>query len=145
MNLINQYIDYVRNVRRYSARTVEIYTGVVMDFASACGAENDEDLITALNVSEIRSYEVGLIDRRKMSAKSVNQHLSALSGFCVFLIKRGKLDSNPVSLVARPKNEKRLPQFYTNDSMEEYFTRTEIWSSKEELGAFVHNPLSKKG
>ena len=143
MNLINQYIDYIKNVRRYSARTVEIYTDAVMDFATVCGANDDEELLAALNIQEIRSYEVSLIDGRKMAAKTVNQHLSALSGFCIFLIKKGKLQSNPVSLVSRPKNRKRLPQFYSLDSMSEYFTRTEIWASAEELEAFVHNPHAK--
>jgi integrase/recombinase XerC len=116
-----------------------------MDYASACGAESDEELLSALNVQEIRSYEVSMIDSRKMSPKSVNLHLSALSSFCVFLIKRGKLDSNPVSLVSRPKIRKRLPQFYSQDSMNEYFSRTEIWASSEELQAFIHNPRTKAG
>ena len=145
MNLIDQYIDYIRYVRRYSPRTVEMYTQTVMDFAAACCASDDESLISALNVSQIRSYEVSLIDSRNMSAKTVNQHLSALSGFCVFLIKRGKLISNPVSLVSRPKIQKRLPHFYSQESMNEYFRNSEIWASAEELEAFVHNPLSKMG
>ena len=142
MNLVNQYIDYISHVRRYSVRTVDIYSQVVMEYASACGAKSDEDIISALNVSEIRSYEVTLIDKRKMSAKSVNLHLSALSGFCAFLIKRGKLASNPVNLVSRPKIQKRLPQFYSQESLNEYFTRTQIWACSEELEAFVHNPHS---
>ena len=143
MNIVNQYIDYIRHVRRYSVRTVEIYTKVVMDYAAFCAVEDDDNLIAALNVSEIRSYEVYLIDKCKMTSKTVNQHLSALSGFCVFLIKRGRLESNPVSLVSRPKNEKRLPQFYTQESMDEYFRKTEIWSSSEELESFIHDPRSK--
>jgi integrase/recombinase XerC len=145
MNLIDQYIDHIRHVRRYSVRTVEIYAEVVKDFASTCGAATDEDLVSALNVSEIRSYEVNLIDTRKMSAKTVNLHLSALSGLCQFMIKKGVLESNPVSLVSRPKIEKRLPNFYTGESMSEYFDRTSHFTSQEDLDAFVHAPSSKEG
>ena len=122
MNLINQYIDYIRTVRRYSTRTVDIYAQVIEDFAARSDAKSDEDLLSSLNVSEIRSYEVFLIDDRQMSSKTVNLHLSALSGFCTFLIKKGRLESNPVNLISRPKNEKRLPQFYTQDSMTEYLS-----------------------
>ena len=145
MNLIYQYIDYIRTVRRYSTRTVAIYTQVVTDFASSCNVQSDEQLLAALNVSEIRSYEVTLIDNRQMSSKTVNLHLSALSGFCTFLIKKGRLNSNPVSLISRPKNEKRLPQFYTQDLMSEYFKTTEHFFSKEDLNAFLQSPGSKQG
>ena len=145
MNLIDQYVDYIRTVRRYSTRTVDIYAQVVKDFASAREVTSDEQLLAALNVSEIRSYEVSLIDNRQMSSKTVNLHLSALSSFCAFLIRKGRLNSNPVSLISRPKNEKRLPQFYTQESMTEYFTKTEHFASQEDLDAFLQNPDSKQG
>lgn len=65
-----------------------------------------------------------LLDERKEGAKTVNLHLSVLSGFCKFLMKEGVLESNPVRLVSRPKQEKRLPVFYREDAMREYFERT---------------------
>ena len=145
MNIVNQYIDYIRNVRRYSDRTVELYSQAIMDFASVSGAESDSGLIAALNLSEIRSYEVKLIDQRKMSAKTVNLYLSSLSGFCRFLIKKGLLESNPVTLVARPKNAKRLPAYYTQDSMASYFAQTDYCASVEDLEAFVQAPFSESG
>ena len=145
MNIVNQYIDYIRNVRRYSDRTVELYSQAIMDFASVSGAESDSGLIAALNLSEIRSYEVKLIDQRKMSAKTVNLYLSSLSGFCRFLIRTGLLESNPVTLVARPKNAKRLPAYYTQDSMASYFAQTDYCASVEDLEAFVQAPFSDSG
>ena len=72
----------------------------------------------------IRAYEVWLMDEKGESAKTVNLHLSVLSGFCKFLMKEGVLESNPVRLVSRPKQEKRLPVFYREDAMREYFERT---------------------
>jgi integrase/recombinase XerC len=54
----------------------------------------------------------------------VSLHLSVLSGFCKFLMKQGVLESNPVRLVSRPKQEKRLPVFYREESMQDYFERT---------------------
>ena len=77
-----------------------------------------------LDVQTVRSYEVYLMDEKKESAKTVNLHLSVLSGFCKFLMKQGVLASNPVRLVSRPKQEKRLPVFYREEAMQEYFERT---------------------
>lgn len=77
-----------------------------------------------LSVQTVRSYEVYLMDTKKESAKTVSLHLSVLSGFCKFLMKEGVLTSNPVRLVSRPKQEKRLPVFYREEAMQEYFERT---------------------
>ena len=98
-----------------------------------------------MNVSELRSYEVSLMDNRKLSSKTVNQHLSVLSSFCSFLIRTGVIDSNPVSLVARPKQEKRLPEFYRKESMDTYWTTTEYFASEESLLAFLQAPHSDSG
>ena len=64
------------------------------------------------------------MDTKKESAKTVSLHLSVLSGFCKFLMKEGVLTGNPVRLVSRPKQEKRLPVFYREEAMQEYFERT---------------------
>ena len=77
-----------------------------------------------LNVQSIRSYEVYLLDEKKESARTVSLHLSVLSGFCRFLMKQGLLESNPVRLVARPKQEQRLPVFYREEAMRDYFEQT---------------------
>ena len=77
-----------------------------------------------LTVQSIRSYEVYLMDERGEGAKTVNLHMSVLSGFCKYLMRQGLLESNPVRLVARPKQEKRLPVFYRDESMKAYFEQT---------------------
>jgi integrase/recombinase XerC len=69
----------------------------------------------------IRGYEVHLMDGKSIGPRTVNLHLSVLSGFCRFLLREGVLQSNPVSTVSRPKTEKRLPEFYRYSSLEEYF------------------------
>lgn len=118
----NKYLSYIRNIRRYSPRTCDIYAEVLESFVAFC--EGSEDFATTLNVNSLRAYEVYLFDERKLSARTVTQHLSVLSGFCRFLMKQGVLQSNPVHLVRRPKLEKRLPVFYKEQSMEAYFEST---------------------
>ena len=129
--MIDRYLTYLSTVRRYSPRTVEIYLGVLEDFFSFVseatgghGSARQTLAAAALDVQTVRAYEVFLMDERKESAKTVNLHLSVLSGFCKFLMKQGVLESNPVRLVSRPKQEKRLPVFYREDSMQDYFERT---------------------
>lgn len=141
MKLIERYIEYVRDVKRYSERTFVIYRDVLKSYVSYLSKEgatiSDAELLESLNRSEIRQYEVYLLDEKKCKASTVNQHLSVLSGFCQFLVKRGDLKANPVKLVARPKMEKRLPEFFRQDAMEGYFQQTQRYASEEYLGQFV--------
>jgi integrase/recombinase XerC len=148
MTLPEKYIQYIQSVRRYSVRTVSIYESVLRDFCAFVlgeGEHSDEDLVEALNVSELRSYEVLLLDHKQLSSKTVNQHLSVLSSFCTYLIKTGIINSNPVNLVTRPKIEKRLPEFYRKESMDEYWTTTEYFASEETLDTFLQAPHSASG
>ena len=146
--ITDRYISYLRDVRRYSARTVRIYGDVVRKYAKvAYGTDyiSDNQMIECLNLSEIRSYEIYLLDQEKVTAKTVRLHLSAISGLCRFLVKEGLLESNPVRMIPKPKVEKRLPQFYRKDALEEYFNNTEFYASDEALDAFVNAPLSETG
>ena len=77
-----------------------------------------------LTVQGVRSYEVYLMDERGEGARTVSLHMSVLIGFCKYLMRQGVLESNPVRLVARPKQEKRLPVFYRDESMKAYFEQT---------------------
>ena len=149
MDLIDKYIHYVRDIRRYSPRTVAIYEEVLLAFSTyiLSDVQNpvNEDLLLSLTPSQIRQYEVYMLDDKDNKARTVNQHLSVLSGFCGYLMKEGLLKSNPVRLVHRPKVEKRLPEFYRQDDLCAYFEKTEVFVSKESLEAFKNDPQSDYG
>ena len=135
---IESYISYLRDVRRYSPRTQTLYEEALKDFAlwaetpGQAGGDVMADLIGHLIPSRIREYEAYLIERG-LKPRTVHLHLSALSGYCNYLIKEGKLKSNPVRTVKRPKMEKRLPEYYTEKSMEEYLQASAHAAGEEEL------------
>ncbi|MDE7126799.1 MAG: tyrosine-type recombinase/integrase [Bacteroidales bacterium] len=138
MTHIDKYIEYISSVRRYSLRTCEIYRsslGIFMEFIrSGTGGDDapgDEDLPDFLTPSMARSYEVYLLEDRGMSPRTVNLHMSVLSGFSRYLLKLGIISCNPAKSVTRPKTEKRLPDFYRRESMEEYFRATEQFAGKD--------------
>lgn len=122
--LVDEYIRYMEGIRRYSPRTVSVYSEILSGFASYAEARDDGSLLESLVPSIVRSYEVMLLDKRKLDPRTVNLHLSVLSGFCRYLVRQDKLASNPVRLVRRPKERKRLPEFYRTESMDEYLDAT---------------------
>ena len=142
MTLTEKYIRYVDTVKRYSPKTVRTYHDILNDFvtyafngsgpvSSGCSRGDtvipDNEMMEILTPGMIRSYEVYLMDTRKVIPRTVNLHLSVLSGFCRFLIKEGLLTYNPVRTVARPKMPKRLPAVFRQASMAKYFRDTEIF------------------
>lgn len=133
MRLIEDYISYIKDIRRYSVRTQAIYSDALKVFVEDCGAATDEELLKSLTPQIIRSHEVYLLEKREDSPRTVRLHLSVLSGFCRYLMKEKRLTANPVRTVAKPKVEKRLPVFYREESMNEYFAATDCDASEENL------------
>ncbi len=101
------------------------------------------DLIGHLIPSRIREYEAQLVEDG-LSPRTVHLQLSALSGYCNFLIKEGQLKSNPVRSVRRPKMGRRLPVYYTQQSMDEYLAATAHAAGEDELQLLLSlDPASK--
>ena len=133
--MIHEYIAYLRDVRRYSPRTQTLYQEALTEFCEWSGDTLDPlglGMTKNLIPSRIREYEAHLIEKG-LKPRTVHLHMSALSGYCNYLIKQGKLKSNPVRGVKRPKMEKRLPEYYTEKSMEDYLKETAHAAGEEEL------------
>ena len=126
--MIDAYLAYIRDIRRYSPRTQAIYGDVLADFSRFCEGE----VVASMTPSMLRRYEADCINRG-LKPRTVHQHMSVLSGFCRFLMQKGVLKSNPARGVKRPKMEKRLPEFYQEKSMDEYFKATDHWAGEDEL------------
>ena len=126
--MIDAYLAYIRDIRRYSPRTQDIYRDVLDDFARF----SEGNVVESLVPSMLRRYEADCINRG-MKPRTVHQHMSVLSGFCRFLMQKGVLKSNPARGVKRPKMEKRLPEYYQVRSMDAYFAETEHWAGEDEL------------
>ena len=150
MNIVDAYIRYICNVRRYSDRTVALYKHALDDYLSFLSKhskpESESELIKAFNASEIRAYMVDKLDSDPpMSPKTVNLHLSALSSFCTYMMKVGHLKSNPVKLISKPKVEKRVPQFFSKSSMDEYFKISRRFLDKDVFDRFLSEWNTESG
>ncbi len=127
MQLFDEFIDYLRVQRRYSPRTTTLYREAALGYYGYVMPEtafddlSDNQVTKALEPRMIRSYISASMDQHGLSARTVNQHLSALSTWCHYLMQRGMLTANPIKKVPRPKQEKRLPQFYAEHDVAKYF------------------------
>ena len=116
--LKENFIRFLQTERRYSPRTVRLYDEAVSEFYAFL--EEEEPVPDVLTTRNIRSYVAHGLDSG-LSARTMNLKLSALSTWCNWLLRQGLLASNPVRKVPRPKQERKLPQFYTEKSLDNYF------------------------
>ena len=128
--MIDSYIGYITSVRRYSQRTQQIYRDVLEQFASFTAISD----FSTISASDVRGYELFLLDDKGLDARTVNLHLSVLSGFFRCLMRQGVLESNPCRTVSRPKTGKRLADFYRQEALEEYFNATQTYMTEPDLG-----------
>ena len=112
------FIQFLQVERRFSPRTVALYEEAVTEYYAFL--EEDGTPPEALNPRNIRSYIARSLDRG-LSARTVNLRLSALSTWAQWLLRQGLLDANPVRKVPRPKQDKKLPVFYTEKAIDNYF------------------------
>ena len=116
--LKENFIRYLQVGRRYSPQTVRLYEEAVSEFYAFL----EEETVTpeAMTPQNIRSYIAYGLDTGH-SARTMNLKLSALSTWCNWLLRQDLLESNPVKKVPRPKEDRKLPQFYTEKALDNYF------------------------
>lgn len=139
-SLIDDYILYISAARRYAPRTVEIYRDILERYMAFC---SPADYKNALRTDMIRTYEVMLVESQSIKSATVSLHMSVLSGFCRRLVSKGILEANPVRMVPRPKEEKRLPQFFRKEGMDTYFKSTQVFGSKTVMQMLSGKPGDK--
>ncbi len=116
--LKENFIRYLEVERRFSPRTVRLYEEAVTEFYAFL--EEDDIQPGAMTSQNVRSFIAHGLDTG-LGARTMNLKLSALSTWCGWLLRQGLLESNPVRKVPRPKQEKKLPVFYTEKAIDNYF------------------------
>lgn len=119
--LKENFLLYLRVEKRYSPRTVELYSDTIDRFSTfATEGENEDVDVSFLRTDVIRAFVASEMERG-CSARSVNLNISALSSFCKYLRGCGVISNDPVANVPRPKNDRPLPVFYTERAIDNYF------------------------
>ncbi|MEN6618995.1 MAG: tyrosine-type recombinase/integrase [Rikenellaceae bacterium] len=122
MRSLTEFIDYLKVHKRYSPRTQILYEEYIGNFYEFVSLSDDENEFAALQPNIIRGFVASGLDSG-LSPRTMNLKLSALSSYSNFLVKKGYITSNPVKRVHRPKQLKKLPEFYTQNAIENYFAR----------------------
>ena len=100
----DKFIRYLEIEKGASEHTLTNYNIDLREFSDFL----KDKKIESVNYIFIRQFLAYLRDR-KLSRASISRRLSCLRSFFKFLVREGFLKGNPLSGVATPKKEKKLP------------------------------------
>lgn len=118
MKYLDKYLDYLKYQKNYSQDTIESYKRDIIEYLKY--VEDKKLDFLNFGYDEVRDFLV-VLNKKKDKNSTVSRKISALRSFYKFLINRGVVQSNPFSLVALPKKEKKLPRFFYYNELEELF------------------------
>lgn len=126
---INDYLAYLKDIKRYSEFTVENYERDLKSFKKYLDDDGELSYLT-IDKYQIRDYISLKLQNNSLKQKSLNRHLSALRGFYSFLIDNKKIEANPFTLIRSLKVEKKLPQVLSEGQIKELYNYK---TSKDDL------------
>jgi integrase/recombinase XerC len=129
-DLIEQFIEYLRNQKRYSLHTIRNYQIDLRQFSEFVAlrearseGENSDADIEMIDSQVIRTYLGSLYGRFRRS--TIARKLSAVRSFFLFLERKGLTKWNPAADIATPKLEKYMPTYLLVDEVFRLLERPE--------------------
>ena len=116
---VQAFEDYMLVEKNTSPLTIQYYLTDIKQFEQFLMAESI-DAINRITHVEIRLYLTRLY-REKLAKKSVSRKLSGLRSFFNYLEKEDVIEKNPFLYVSMPKLDKKIPQFFYDEEMQQLF------------------------
>ncbi|HLO12347.1 MAG TPA: tyrosine recombinase XerC [Pseudoneobacillus sp.] len=118
------FIEYLQIEKNYSKYTIENYQQDIKEFCMFM-TEQSIGVFSNVQYSDARLYLTKLYER-KLARKTIARRISSLRSLYKFLLREELIQDNPFSLVAIPKIEKRLPEFFYEEELEQLFNSCEV-------------------
>lgn len=113
--LCAEYLNYIKNIKRYSDNTVKAYREDIEAFLHYCG-KYDKFEMSTISEKFIKSYLMTLSED-KLEKKSISRKLSTIRGIFKYAFNQNYIDVNPSSLIKNPKTKRKLPEIASVDSI----------------------------
>ncbi len=114
--MIEPFIKYLTQEKRYSPHTIKAYTKDLGQFTTYLNAFYEGLSINEAKHLHIRSWMVELVGN-EVTSKSINRKLSSLRTYYKYLKRGGLIDYDPMLKILPPKNGKKLPAIIQEKSL----------------------------
>lgn len=119
MEVVHQFLQYLRVEKRYSPHTIIAYRTDLEQFSAFESINHDQHNLITADSKVIRSWVVSLIENG-ITNRSVHRKITSLKTFYRFLQRKELVKSNPAGKVIIPALEKRLPEFVSQKNINLY-------------------------
>jgi integrase/recombinase XerC len=106
----NDFIQYLRFEKRYSAHTIAAYELDLRQFQQYLEEEYEPLQVSDLSHFHIRSWLAALKDQQDKE-RTINRKISTLNSFFKFLLRTAVVETNPVSQLHALRLPERLPAY----------------------------------
>ena len=126
-NFIDQYVVYLRDVRRMSPNTLESYA---RDLALLAGfAGKREQAVDALQRQDLETFVRQLMSSG-LSPRSVARAVACVRGFYRFVAMERRQDSSPADDLRPPRAWASLPKFLSLDEVDQLLTQPDTATAR---------------
>lgn len=128
MKYIDNYLEYLKVVRKYSEKTIESYRDDLIEYNEFLG--NNFVSIVNIDLEIVKKYLKHLYDERNLNKNSISRKLSSIRGLYNYLVREEEIDNNYFNKVSNPKKDLYLPKFLNDSEMNKLF---EVCSDNSEI------------
>ena len=155
MNLIDEFLNYLRFERHFSPHTAKCYSADLRQFCGFLGETKgttgqpaapagydpgsgavpavappptqvgSREMLLRVQTEDVQRFLVFLRER-EYSKSTMARKLATLRSFYKFCVKRQYAQSNPLATIRTPKQEKRLPKFLSEDEVRKLLETPDI-------------------
>ncbi|MGP7817515.1 tyrosine recombinase XerC [Niallia sp. 01092] len=116
---LQRFVEYLQIEKNCSPYTIEYYQDDINQFLLFMSKQ----LINKLEDVQSSDVRIFLTDlfHAKLARKSIARKISSLRSFYRFLVREKLVAANPFSTITIPKLEKRLPDFFYEEELQQLF------------------------
>ena len=115
MNYINDFLEYLKVVKKYSYNTNSYYKDILELYNIF-----NKDIIN-INEEKVNKYLTYLYGK-ELNKNTISRKLSSIRTFYNYLYNKNIIESNYFLDIKNPKKSKNLPHYLTNDEIDKLFT-----------------------
>ena len=129
--LWEEYLNHIKNIKRYSDNTIKAYTEDIDLFLLYCKNYSKLEL-NGISEKFVKSFLMTLTESG-LEKKSISRKLSSLRGIFKYAFNHDYININPTALISNPKTKRKLPEITTTETIMEVYKKTDELADGKEL------------
>ena len=128
--MLQEFLQYLATVRRFSPLTVQNYRRDVTNFLEWLDVPEADFDPRRITVEDVREWIVHRTETKHLGAASMNRELSSLRSFFRYLHRTGRIDKEVMYRIHALKTSRRIPAFVPSTRMEGFSTN---WTGRAKV------------